>query len=81
VTPLEAAVLLQLISVHGPTGQEIDLNIAEISSIRRPEAYKDEPGEHFAKGVKCIIIMANGKIISTMETCAEIIQKIAAVNR
>jgi hypothetical protein len=75
-----AAVLLQLITVHGPTNQEINVNIADISSIRRTEAY-DDPRAHFAKGVKCILVMNNGKIISTMETCPEVIKKIAEVNK
>jgi hypothetical protein len=76
-----AAAVLHLIIVHGPTGQEIDVNITEISSIRRPEAYENEPGTHFAKGTKCILAMSNGKLINTLEDCAEIIKKISEVNK
>jgi uncharacterized protein YlzI (FlbEa/FlbD family) len=77
MSPLHAAVLL-LITVHGPTGVEIDVNVAQITSIRRPEAIENG---HFAKNVKCVLVMTNGKLITTLEECEEVIKKIEAVNK
>lgn len=70
---------LYLITLHGPTGVEIDVNINEISTIRRPEAFEDK--QHLTKGVNCVLVMNNARILSTRETCAEIVEKIAAANK
>ena len=56
---------LHLILVHVPGGDEIQLNPAEVSSIRDP---RDIPG-HFAKDVHCVIVMTNGKFIGAVEDC------------
>ena len=69
---------LYLILVHGPNGQDIEINITEISSIRQIK--KDTSGtsaDHFARGVNCIVIMTNGKFIGVIETCPEVVEKIA----
>ena len=66
--------------MHAPDGQELVLNIGEISSIRKPQAQADLQ-QHFAKGTKCILVMTNGKFISTTESCNEIIKAIAAADK
>jgi hypothetical protein len=71
------AIALELIFVHAPGGQEIELNSTEISSIRQPH----ETEEHFADDVHCVIIMSNGRLIGTAETCAEVIKQIVNPRR
>jgi uncharacterized protein YlzI (FlbEa/FlbD family) len=66
-------VVLFFVTVHAPDGQEITINTAEISSIRRPQ---ENAGEHFAAGTKCILVMTNGKFIATTEDCKEVINSI-----
>jgi uncharacterized protein YlzI (FlbEa/FlbD family) len=70
-------VAVLFIIVHAPDGQEVQINVAEISSIRRP---RDADG-HFADGANCILTMGNGKFNLTTETCLEVINKIAEVNK
>jgi hypothetical protein len=67
-------ILFHLISVHAPDGQEISINIAEISSIRRP---REGAEEHFAAGTMCVLTMTNGKFIFTTEPCFDIIKMIS----
>jgi uncharacterized protein YlzI (FlbEa/FlbD family) len=71
-----AAVLF--IIVHSPGDhQEVQLNAAEISSIRKP---RDADG-HFAEGTNCVLTMTNGKFFLTEESCLEVIEEIAKVNK
>jgi hypothetical protein len=69
-----AAVAIHFILVHAPDKQVIHLAIDEISSIRQP---RDTEGAHFQKDIQCVVVMNNGKFIGTVETCLEIIKKIA----
>jgi uncharacterized protein YlzI (FlbEa/FlbD family) len=69
-------VVVVFITIHAPDGQEVELNAAEISSIRRPR----EADGHFAKGARCLLTMTNGKFFITTETCLEVVNKIAEVN-
>jgi uncharacterized protein YlzI (FlbEa/FlbD family) len=70
-----AAVLF--IVVHAPDGQEITLNVAEISSIKKPR----EVDGHFAKGTNCLLTMTNGKFFLTTESCLDIVKKIAELDK
>jgi hypothetical protein len=65
---------IQFVFVHGPDGQEININVAEISSIRQP---RENSESHFAKGTNCLVFMTNGKFIATTELCLDIIKQIA----
>jgi hypothetical protein len=58
--------IIILITLHGPKGQEIDINPHEVSSVREPA-----PGteEHFPKGTRCVIIMNNSRINAVLEDC------------
>ena len=67
-----ALAALQLIFVHGPDGQRIELNVDQISSIREPR----EREGHFAREVQCLVFMTNGKWIGVIETCDEVLAKI-----
>jgi hypothetical protein len=69
---LALTISIRLIFVHGPGGQEIELNVAEISSIRQPR----DTEEHFTGDVQCVIIMSNGKFVGVTETCAQVVLKI-----
>jgi hypothetical protein len=55
-----------LVQLHGPNGQQIDINPHEVSSLREPQKGSDE---HFAKGVRCLIKMSNGAINAVTEDC------------
>ena len=59
---------LTLITLHGPNGQEIDINPNEVSSVRDISVATEG---HFGKGVRCLLFMTNGKVIGTAETCLE----------
>jgi hypothetical protein len=73
-----AAHTVYLIHVHGPTGQDIEVNVIEISSIREP---REDAQSHFATGTKCLIYMTSGQFISTAETCEDIVKKIAVLDQ
>ena len=83
MTPLMTAELFKLfaatiylITVHGPDGQEITLNVTEISSIRQVRKTQRDQ-EHIDKDINCQLFMANGKFIGITETCMDVIKKIA----
>jgi len=63
----EAAIALALLFVelHGPTGQKMFINVAEVSSLREPI----DADKHWVAGVHCVIVMTNGKTIAVGEDC------------
>ena len=63
---------LHLITVHAPNGDEMQLNSTEISSIRQPR----DAGtvSHFGPDVHCVVVMANGRFVGTIEDCSTIIR-------
>ena len=61
-----AMAAFHLILLHGPNGQEIDINPHEISSIREPSEGSES---HFPKEIQCLIFMTNGKINAVLEDC------------
>jgi len=64
---------VHFIVLHGPDGQEITINIAEISSIRQPR----ETEGHFNAQVRCLLLMTNGHMNGVVEPCIEVIKLIA----
>ena len=46
-------IMLRLVLVHVPGGDELELNPHEVSSIREPKDVQ----EHFQRDVHCIIVM------------------------
>jgi hypothetical protein len=70
-------VAITLVELHGPTGQNIEINTAEISSLREPvDLSRDH--HHWAKGIRCIIVMSNGKYIAVIEDCQTVAQKLTS---
>jgi hypothetical protein len=69
---------LHLILVQGPDNQRILLNVDEISSIREPRAGSEG---HFGPNVKCLVIMANSRLVGTLETCDTIQRKIEGTDK
>ena len=62
---LAAAAMLTL---HGASGVEIDVNSQEITHLRRPE-----PGNHsFPANVHCMVNLADGKFVTVQETCEQV---------
>ena len=61
-----AIAAFHLIQLHGPNGQQIDLNPHEISSIREPSEGSEG---HFEKGTRCLVFMTNGKVNAVSEDC------------
>jgi hypothetical protein len=64
------AVFLEL---HGPNGQMIKVNVDQITSLRSPQI---SAGDHFAKGVHCLLKMTNGHTNGVTETCDVVLQMI-----
>jgi hypothetical protein len=60
-----------MIQLTGPDDQRIDINPAEIVSIRSPRST-----EHFAKGVRCIINTVDGKFVAVIEDCGTILKRV-----
>jgi hypothetical protein len=70
ITFSQLLLVLRLVVLHGPTGQqEIDINPSEISSLREPREGSDG---HFPRGTNCLITMTNGKINAVREDCATV---------
>jgi len=59
--------------VYTPSGEEIILNVAEISSIRQPN---DTDRNQFHQNVHCVVVMGNGRTIGIKETCRELLYRI-----
>lgn len=59
--------IVALIALTGPGGHHIYLNPHEVSSLR-----DDHDPEHVAKGIKCLVIMTNGKANGVREDCATV---------
>jgi hypothetical protein len=61
---LVALASIVLVELHGPTGQLIYVNPAEVTTIREPLA-----ASHFAREVRCLIYLTNRNFITVRETC------------
>lgn len=61
---------IELVALHGPEGQPVWVNVAEITTIRAPLAI--DLDQHFSKGARCVIVMVNGKFVATRESCDEV---------
>ena len=63
--------LAAFVRLTAPGGQEIEINPAEISTMRMPR----EVG-HFAEGVECVIFMTNGRFVAVTEPCRDVMERI-----
>jgi hypothetical protein len=61
-----AIAAFHLIQLHGPDGQEIDINPHEIASLREPSSISEG---HFPKGTRCVVIMTNSRLNLVREDC------------
>jgi uncharacterized protein YlzI (FlbEa/FlbD family) len=68
---MEMLLAIALAQFTGPDGQRIDVNSAEVTTIREPRS-KD----HFAPGTKCLIYLVSGNFITVQETCDEVRQEV-----
>jgi hypothetical protein len=60
-----------LITLTGPGGQVIEINPAEIVSLREPRG-----DGHLDKDVHCLIHTTDGKFIAVKETCVIVHERI-----
>ena len=61
------------LELHGPNGQVIKVNVDQITSLRMPQV---SAGDHFAKGVHCLLKMTNGSTNGVTETCDTVFRMI-----
>jgi len=74
---LTNAILIALlfIELHGPTGQKLHINAAEVSTLREPLKARS----HWTEGVHCVIVMTNGKVLAVSESCTLVARKLEAL--
>jgi hypothetical protein len=60
--------VLNLVLLHGPAGQEIHVNPSEVVELRVPRT----EDKHWPKDVHCIINTSDGKFTSVVETCTKV---------
>ena len=62
-------IVFKLIQLHGPDGQEIDVNPHEVASLREPSSVSEG---HCPKGVRCVVVMTNGRFNLVKEDCSTV---------
>jgi hypothetical protein len=68
---------LQMITLHQPDGNEVQLNVETVISMRGRQAnYKGEydAAGHFTENAKCVINTSDGKFVAVSETCKEVMR-------
>lgn len=58
------ALALMLVQLTGPDGQRVDVNPAEVVSVRAPFIES-----HHAEGANCLLNMADGRTLTVKEEC------------
>jgi hypothetical protein len=66
-------VAILLVAFNGPAGQRIDVNPAEVTSVREPSVANKT---YFAEGVRCLIGLVNGRFVAVADNCMEVRQKL-----
>jgi hypothetical protein len=64
---------LTLIELSAPDGRPLDINPAEVSSVRQP---MDMHHGHWAAGTRCVLVMTNGRMNAVAEPCNVVEQKL-----
>jgi hypothetical protein len=72
---LALLIAIDLVTVHGPNGQIVYVNPNLISNVRQPAGLDSG---HWTRGTRCLILMADGRIITVSETCAEVLSRVEA---
>ena len=67
--PLILAGYIELVALHAPDGQQVWLHVQEITSIREPTR---DRAQHFVRGTRCLVFLADGTFLSTRESCDEV---------
>src|SRR5215472_4443469 len=62
---------VELIELHGPQGQRLYVNPAEVTSVREP-APANVDRRPFAPGTKCIVFLADGSFLGVRDACDEV---------
>jgi hypothetical protein len=71
---MKMIVAILLVQLTGPDGrQRIDINAAEITSIREPSGPQEA---HMVTGTHCVIVMTSGKFVAVHEKCGEVRDKL-----
>lgn len=73
-----ALLALVFLELHGPTGQVLELNPAEISSLREPLDLT-LGHRHWVKGTNCVVVMTNGGFIGVTEDCSTVVHKLGEI--
>lgn len=71
------ASIIYFVLLHAPGGDEIEVNVGEITSLRKPR----ESGGLVTSEAGCVLHMTSGGFITVSETCLDVIQKIADLSR
>ena len=75
---LPAAVLagagVTLVELHGPGGQPLDINPAEVSSVRAP--LNGGNRAHWGPDTRCVLVMSNGRFNAVTESCETVLEKL-----
>lgn len=64
-----ALIAASLITLHAPRHTRVDLNPAEVVMLREP---KDAGLIAREAGAGCVIVTADGRFVSVVETCAQV---------
>lgn len=67
-------IVLHLLLLHAPGGQEINLNPVHINSMRAGEG--GDKNVLFTGAVHCVIAMTDGKLVNVVEPCSEVRRQI-----
>jgi hypothetical protein len=55
--------------LHGPNGQALFVNPAQITTLREPAG---TDVRHFPKDTHCVVVTTSGKFLAVMEPCAAV---------
>ena len=72
VAAIDMIATIQLVLVHSPNGDIIEINPDQIVSLRAAAPGKLEEDRLYHKSVKCLIVTSDGKSIPAVENCVEI---------
>ena len=62
-------IMLVLIVLHSGSGTPLELNPALVTNLRNPEPSNGA----FSKGVHCQVNMVDGKFVTVIESCREVL--------
>ena len=72
IAAIDLIATIQLVLVHSPNGDVIEINPDQIVSLRAAAPGKEEVERLYHRSVKCLIVTADGKSIPAVENCVEI---------